>query len=137
MLSMKFKKAPKTPPVPVFRNAPDAEHKLTVKEVAELDRCSEKTVRRAIATRCWRQRTSGPVSAFGASRGEHMRNIDGHITPDNMSPTMSIYFKLIEAVGKSVTQKVGVFGCYAFPEVSALSTHGHPRPFRSQRTSSR
>jgi excisionase family DNA binding protein len=45
---MKTKKMPKKPPLPVPRNVPEAERTLTVKEVAELDRCSEKTVRRAI-----------------------------------------------------------------------------------------
>ena len=66
-----------------------------------------------------------------------MRSIDGRSAPDTQSPTMSTYFKCIEDVGKTATPKVGVFACYAFPEVSALSTHVHPRPFRSQRTSSR
>jgi excisionase family DNA binding protein len=46
---MKIKKIPQTQPKPVHRNVPDEERTLTVTEVAELDRCSEKTVRRAIA----------------------------------------------------------------------------------------
>jgi excisionase family DNA binding protein len=45
---MPKKKTPKTPPKAVTQNVPDEERILTVKEVAELDRCSEKTVRRAI-----------------------------------------------------------------------------------------
>lgn len=46
---MKMKKTAKTQPKPVHRNVADEERALTVTEVAELDRCSEKTVRRAIA----------------------------------------------------------------------------------------
>jgi len=46
---MKMKKSVQTQPKPVHRNIPDEERTLTVTEVAELDRCSEKTVRRAIA----------------------------------------------------------------------------------------
>lgn len=46
---MKMKKTPMTQPKPVHRNVADEERALTVSEVAELDRCSEKTVRRAIA----------------------------------------------------------------------------------------
>lgn len=45
---MTMRKAPKIPPKPVTRNVLNDERTLTVKEVAELDRCSEKTVRRAI-----------------------------------------------------------------------------------------
>lgn len=45
---MQPKKMLKTPPKPVTRMVPDVPT-LTVRDVAELDRCSEKTVRRAIA----------------------------------------------------------------------------------------
>lgn len=46
---MTMKNIPKTHPKLVHRTVPDEERTLTVTEVAELDRCSEKTVRRAIA----------------------------------------------------------------------------------------
>lgn len=42
-------KSPKTQSKPVHQSIPNEERTLTVSEVAELDRCSEKTVRRAIA----------------------------------------------------------------------------------------
>lgn len=42
-------KRPKTQSKPVHQSIPNEERTLTVAEVAELDRCSEKTVRRAIA----------------------------------------------------------------------------------------
>jgi excisionase family DNA binding protein len=57
---MPKKKTPKTPPKPLTRNVPDAERMLTVKEVAELDRCSEKTVRRAIADKLLEATRIGP-----------------------------------------------------------------------------
>jgi excisionase family DNA binding protein len=46
---MTTKKEPKKPRKPVKRDLPDEERTLTVQEVAELDSCSERTVRRAIA----------------------------------------------------------------------------------------
>lgn len=46
---MKVKKTAKTQPKPVDRTVADEERALTVSDIAELDRCSEKTVRRAIA----------------------------------------------------------------------------------------
>lgn len=46
---MTKKKVPKTPRKPAKRDLPDELRTLTVQEVAKLDSCSEKTVRRAIA----------------------------------------------------------------------------------------
>lgn len=45
---MKRMNKAKAQPKPGTRSVPNEERMLTVKEVAELDRCSEKTVRRAI-----------------------------------------------------------------------------------------
>ncbi len=45
---MKITKLPKPQPKPATTTVPNEERTLTVKEVAELDRCCEKTVRRAI-----------------------------------------------------------------------------------------
>jgi excisionase family DNA binding protein len=47
---MAMKKVPKTTRRPVKRDLPDEERTLTVQDVADLDSCSEKTVRRAIAS---------------------------------------------------------------------------------------
>lgn len=46
---MTMKKMSKPPMKLAKRDLPDEERMLTVKDVAELDSCSEKTVRRAIA----------------------------------------------------------------------------------------
>ena len=46
---MKMKKTAKTQSKPFDRTVADEERALTVSDIAELDRCSEKTVRRAIA----------------------------------------------------------------------------------------
>jgi excisionase family DNA binding protein len=46
---MKAKKAALPPARSMIVKQPDQERTLTISEVAELDRCSEKTVRRAIA----------------------------------------------------------------------------------------
>lgn len=59
-----------------------------------------------------------------------MRSIGGRSAADTESPTMSISFSHVEVIGKSVTPKVRAFACYAFPELSVLSTHVRPRPFR-------
>ena len=45
---MKILRLPKTPPKKWAKSLRDDERMLTVREVADLDRCSEKTVRRAI-----------------------------------------------------------------------------------------
>ena len=45
---MKMKKVPKPQPKQMTTSLPNDARTLTVKEVADLDRCSEKTVRRAI-----------------------------------------------------------------------------------------
>jgi len=45
---MNMKKVAKAPPKPLPKSDLDEASLLTVKEVATLDRCSEKTVRRAI-----------------------------------------------------------------------------------------
>ncbi len=47
---MKAKKVSHRPGKPAKRELPNEERSLTVRDVAELDSCSEKTIRRAIAT---------------------------------------------------------------------------------------
>ena len=59
---MKTNKAPNTSRKPVKRDLPDEERMLTVRDVAELDSCSEKTVRRAIAAGLLEATRVGPGS---------------------------------------------------------------------------
>ena len=57
---MSMNKTPKMPPKPLTTTVLNDERMLTVKEVAELDHCSEKTVRRAIRRKLLEATRIGP-----------------------------------------------------------------------------